>query len=67
MIEDNTLNASGHLTVNSGKGTSSIQPQNDVPGTFGSFSISADGNWTYTLANDFFCSSGACRRSDGNR
>lgn len=50
--EDTTLTATGTLTVSDpDAGQSLFTAQSNVPGTFGSFSISAAGVWTYTLAN----------------
>ncbi|WP_298831212.1 Ig-like domain-containing protein [uncultured Piscinibacter sp.] len=50
--EDTTLTATGTLTVSDpDAGQSLFTAQSNVPGTFGSFSVSAAGVWTYTLAN----------------
>jgi VCBS repeat-containing protein len=52
VVEDGTLVATGTITVDDpDAGESSVQPQSNVAGTYGTFSIDADGNWTYTLDN----------------
>ncbi|WP_115935454.1 VCBS domain-containing protein [Aestuariispira insulae] len=53
MTEDTTLTASGSLTAtDADAGESGFQAQSDTAGSYGSFSIDADGNWSYDLAND---------------
>ncbi|WP_293935366.1 VCBS domain-containing protein, partial [Iodobacter sp.] len=50
--EDVTLTTGGTLLVNDkDAGQSSFQAQTDVTGTYGKFSIGADGKWTYALNN----------------
>jgi VCBS repeat-containing protein len=50
--EDTTLTTSGNLLVNDkDTGQSSFQAQTDVAGTYGKFSIDANGKWTYALNN----------------
>ncbi|MEO1191781.1 MAG: VCBS domain-containing protein [Pseudomonadota bacterium] len=46
--------ATGRLTASDADSvdTPSFAPQSETAGTYGSFSINADGNWTYTLDND---------------
>ena len=52
VIEDNTLLTSGKLTVSDADaGQSSVIAQNSVAGKYGTFSIDANGNWTYSLNN----------------
>ncbi|RED49025.1 VCBS domain-containing protein, partial [Aestuariispira insulae] len=53
VTEDTTLTASGTLTAtDADAGESGFQAQSDTAGSYGSFSIDADGNWSYDLAND---------------
>jgi VCBS repeat-containing protein len=53
VAEDGTLVATGTITVDDpDTGESSVQPQSNVAGSYGTFSILADGTWTYTLDND---------------
>ena len=50
--EDTTLTASGTLTANDrDAGQSSILAQTDTAGTYGKFSITTGGIWTYSLNN----------------
>jgi len=50
--EDATLQASGQLVVSDpDHGQSYAQLQSNVSGNYGSFSIDANGNWTYLLNN----------------
>ena len=52
VTEDGTLVASGSLTVEDlDAGDDEVQPQTNVSGTYGSFSIDASGSWTYSLNN----------------
>ena len=52
MIEDNTLLSSGKLTVSDADaGQSSVVAQTNAAGKYGTFSIDANGNWTYSLNN----------------
>ncbi len=52
VTEDGTLTASGDLNVaDVDTGQNIIVAQTDVAGTYGSFDITADGSWTYTLTN----------------
>jgi VCBS repeat-containing protein len=52
VVEDGTLVATGTITVSDpDAGESSVQPLSNVAGTYGTFSILADGNWTYILDN----------------
>jgi large repetitive protein len=51
VVEDGTTTASGVLTISDADaGQSSFQPQT-LTGTYGSLSLLANGNWTYTLNN----------------
>jgi VCBS repeat-containing protein len=53
VTEDTTLSASGTLTVaDVDHGQAVFQAQANAAGTYGSFNIGADGNWTYALNND---------------
>ncbi|MBK6653633.1 MAG: tandem-95 repeat protein [Zoogloea sp.] len=50
--EDTVLLAAGTLTITDpDAGEAAFQVQTGVPGTYGSFSISESGNWTFTLDN----------------
>jgi VCBS repeat-containing protein len=50
--EDTVLLATGTLTITDpDAGEAAFQVQTGVPGTYGSFSISESGNWTFTLDN----------------
>jgi VCBS repeat-containing protein len=52
VIEDNTVATSGKLDItDADTGESQVKPQT-VPDTYGTFSIDANGNWTYTLDNN---------------
>jgi VCBS repeat-containing protein len=52
VVEDGTQVATGTITVDDPDvGESSVQPQSNVAGTYGTFSMLANGNWTYTLNN----------------
>ena len=46
-----TDTASGVLVVNDPDGDNRVVAQNNAPGKFGTFSITAEGAWTYTLDN----------------
>ncbi|MBB1624924.1 hypothetical protein A9974_06700 [Achromobacter sp. UMC71] len=51
--EDTTLTASGKLdVVDPDAGESVFRPQTDFQGKYGTFSIDANGNWTFKLDND---------------
>jgi len=51
-VVDGKLQASGALTITDADlGQSSFQPQTDVAGTYGQFSLGADGHWTYSADN----------------
>jgi len=51
-VEDTTLVAGGKLDVaDADAGEAGFQPQANLAGAHGSFSIDAAGNWTYTLNN----------------
>ena len=51
-VEDTTLVASGKLDVaDPDAGEAAFQPQTNLAGAHGTFSIDAAGNWTYTLNN----------------
>lgn len=53
VAEDGTLLASGSLTVTDvDTGENRVQAQSGTSGTYGSFSISAAGAWTYSLNNN---------------
>ncbi len=43
--------ASGTVTVSDSDGTDTVQAQTDKVGTYGTFSIKTNGEWTYTLDN----------------
>jgi VCBS repeat-containing protein len=50
--EDTTLSASGTLAVaDVDRGEAVFRPQANATGTYGSFSIGVDGQWTYALNN----------------
>ncbi len=52
VTEDGTLTIGGTLAVTDpDAGQSSFQPQTNAPGTYGTFSITTAGVWTYTLTN----------------
>ena len=52
VIEDNTLLSSGKLTVSDADaGQSSVVAQTNAAGKYGTLSIDANGNWTYSLNN----------------
>ncbi|CAB3923074.1 hypothetical protein LMG1861_05571 [Achromobacter piechaudii] len=52
VTEDYTLSTSGKLTVvDADVGQSGVLAQTNVVGKYGTFSIDANGNWTYTLNN----------------
>ena len=52
VIEDKTLVTTGKLTVSDADaGQSALIAQTNVAGKYGTFSIDANGNWTYTLNN----------------
>ena len=51
-VEDTTLVTGGTLTVSDpDAGEAAFNPQTDIPGIHGTFSIDAAGAWTYTLDN----------------
>ena len=53
VTEDDTATASGTLTVNDPDANQdAFKAQTDVAGTYGTFMLSANGAWTYTLDND---------------
>ncbi|MDQ2150138.1 VCBS domain-containing protein, partial [Alcaligenaceae bacterium C4P045] len=53
VTEDSVLTASGTLTVtDADAGQATFTAQAGTAGTYGSFSIGADGAWTYTLNNN---------------
>ncbi len=43
--------ASGTVTVSDSDGANTVQAQTDEAGTYGTFSIKTNGEWTYTLDN----------------
>jgi VCBS repeat-containing protein len=52
VSEDGVLIATGSLTVSDvDAGEAHVQPLSGVAGVFGTFSIDADGNWSYLLNN----------------
>ena len=52
VTEDGTLEATGSLIVaDLDAGEDEVQPQTDVSGTYGTFSIDSSGSWTYILNN----------------
>ncbi|CAB3683918.1 VCBS domain-containing protein [Achromobacter pestifer] len=52
VTEDYTLTTTGKLTVvDADVGQSGVAAQSNVVGKYGTFSIDANGNWTYTLNN----------------
>ena len=44
--------ASGTVTVSDSDGADTVQAQTDKAGTYGTFSIKTNGEWTYTLDNE---------------
>ena len=54
VSEDNVLAASGRLTASDADSgdTPTFTAQSNTTGTYGSFSLDASGNWTYSLDND---------------
>ena len=54
LTEGNTaaaISTSGTLTISDVDSDETFVAQTDVPGDYGSFSIDADGNWTYTASS----------------
>ena len=52
VTEDVTLQTTGQLVVSDvDHGEAYVRAQSNVAGNYGSFSIAADGNWTYALNN----------------
>ena len=52
VTEDGTLEATGSLVVSDlDAGDDEVQPQTNVSGTYGTFSIDSSGSWTYVLNN----------------
>ena len=52
VTEDDKLTANGKLdVVDPDKGEAVFKPQTDIAGTYGKFSIDANGNWKYELNN----------------
>ena len=52
VAEDGTLVTGGTVTVTDpDRGEAALRPQTGTPGTYGSFTIDAEGRWTYTLDN----------------
>ncbi|MCK6392377.1 retention module-containing protein, partial [Zoogloea sp.] len=52
VTEDTVPSTGGTLSITDvDGGEAGFQPQNSVAGTYGSFSLDAAGNWTYTLNN----------------
>ncbi len=49
--DDTKDEASGTVTVTDSDGANTVQAQTDKAGTYGTFSIKANGEWTYTLDN----------------
>ncbi len=49
--DDTKDEASGTVTVTDSDGANTLQAQTDKAGTYGTFSIKANGEWTYTLDN----------------
>ena len=49
--DDTKDEASGTVTVTDSDGADTVQAQTDKAGTYGTFSIKANGEWTYTLDN----------------
>ena len=53
VTEDKELTASGKLDVTDpDAGEAVFKPQTDFKGQYGTFSIDANGNWTFKLDND---------------
>ncbi|MEO0697295.1 MAG: VCBS domain-containing protein, partial [Pseudomonadota bacterium] len=53
VTEDDQLSASGTLTIDDPDADeAAFQPQDDTEGDFGTFSLAANGNWSYQLDND---------------
>ncbi len=50
--DDTKDEASGTVTVTDSDGDDTVQAQTDKAGTYGTFSIKANGEWTYTLDNE---------------
>uniref|UniRef100_UPI001C46E444 VCBS domain-containing protein n=1 Tax=Aeromonas sp. sia0103 TaxID=2854782 RepID=UPI001C46E444 len=51
--EDVTLSTGGKLVATDvDQGEAHFQPQDQVKGAHGTFSLDADGNWTYNLDNN---------------
>ena len=52
VTEDGTLDATGSLIVSDlDAGEDEVQPQTNINGTYGTFSIGSSGSWTYMLNN----------------
>jgi VCBS repeat-containing protein len=51
VTEDGTLTASGTLTIDDPDGADAFQIQSGETTTYGTFSIDADGDWSYALNN----------------
>ncbi len=52
VTEDVTLQTTGQLVVSDvDHGEALVRAQSNIAGNYGSFSIAADGNWTYALSN----------------
>lgn len=51
VSEDGTLLASGRVTASDADNGAVLSFSGDATGTYGSFAVAADGNWTYTLDN----------------
>ena len=49
--DDSKDEAEGTVTVTDSDGADTVQAQTDDTGTYGTFSIKTDGEWTYTLDN----------------
>ncbi|MBM5573027.1 MULTISPECIES: VCBS domain-containing protein, partial [Deefgea] len=53
VSEDGTLSSSGQLTISDkDAGQARFIAQEQTPGTYGKFSLSVDGKWTFILNND---------------
>ncbi len=52
VTEDGQLTASGQVTATDVDHGSVLTYSGDATGTFGTFTVEADGRWTYTLHND---------------
>ncbi len=52
LVEDQTLTASGSLSISDADYGEALFAAGDIAGQFGSLTIDAQGNWSYALEND---------------